>query len=186
MSAPATNWTRTVSRFVAGAVDATWPEETLELGRRHLLDTLAAIVACRDLETATVARTYALGLSGGAGHTTILGTRMRASLPDAVFASAMTGHGAEINDFCPSAFVQPGPPVVSAALAFAEREGCSGADLLRGVIAGYELTCRIPKALGVKHGRALGISSHGFGPVFGAAAASAALFASTRRRWPTS
>ena len=172
----ATEWTSTVARFVAGSPTADWPEETLELGRRHILDTLAAIVACRDLETAEVARDFALGLTGGASNgATILGTRLRASLPDAVFASAMTGHGAEINDFCPSAFVQPGPPVVSTALAFAERERRPGAEVLRAVIAGYELTCRIPKAAGVKSGRSLGISSHGFGPVFGAAATASAL-----------
>ena len=116
-SAP-TEWTSTVAQFIAGSPTAGWPEETLELGRRHILDTLAAIVVCRDLETAKVARDFALGLTGGASEgATILGTRLRASLPDAVFASAMTGHGAEINDFCPSAFVQPGPPVVSTALA---------------------------------------------------------------------
>lgn len=169
-------WTETVSRFVAGSRTAIWQEDTLELGRRHILDTLASVVACRDLETAEVARAFAHSLSGDAvGGTTILGTRLRASLPDAVFASAMTGHGAEINDFCPSAFVQPGPPVVSAALAMAERYRRSGAEVLRAVIAGYELTCRIPKATGVKHGRALGISSHGFGPVFGVAATASAL-----------
>ncbi len=176
MATAAGTWTRQVSEFVAGAPSADWPEDTLELGRRHILDTLASIVVCRDLETAEVARAFARSLSGGvADGATILGTHERASLPDAVFASAMTGHGAEINDFCPSAFVQPGPPVLSTALAIAERRGATGAALLRSVIAGYELTCRMPKAAGVKQGRAVGLSSHGFGPVFGAAATASAL-----------
>ena len=173
---PTSDRTSRVSQFVAESWQADWPEETLELGRRHILDTLASIVACRDLETATAARDFARRLSGSVvGGSTILGTRVRASLPDAVFASAMTGHGAEINDFCPSAFVQPGPPVVSTALAFAERERSPGSEVLRAVIAGYELACRIPKALGIKRERELGIASHGFGPVFGAAAAASSL-----------
>jgi len=168
--------TSRVARFIAGSRHADWPEETLELGRRHILDTLAATVVCRDLDTAIVAREFALAQSGGIeGGTTILATRLRASLTDAVFASAMTGHGAEINDFCPSAFVQPGPSIVSTALALAERDHLPGAEVLRAVIAGYEMTCRIPKALGVAHGRSLGISSHGFGPVFGTAATAASL-----------
>ncbi len=175
MSTEATSWTRRVSEFVAGAPRADWPDDVLELGRRHVLDTLAAIVVCRDLETAVVARDYARALSGESRSTTILGTREGASMADAVFASAMTGHGAEINDFCPSAYVQPGPPVLSAALAVAEREHSSGSALLRAVVAGYELTCRIPKATGVTRGRSMGLSSHGFGPVFGAAAAASAL-----------
>jgi 2-methylcitrate dehydratase PrpD len=113
--------------------------------------------------------------SGHVAGAPILGTRLRASLPDAVFASAMIAHGAEINDFCPSAFVQPGPAVVSAGICVAAVDHAPGAALLRAAIAGYELTCRLPKALGIEHGRRLGYSSHGYGPVFGAAATVASL-----------
>jgi 2-methylcitrate dehydratase PrpD len=165
-----------LTEFIVGTREADWPEDTLELGRRHILDTLAAIVVCRDLETAEVARKFALAQSGGvAGGSTILGTSLRASLPDAIFASAMTGHGAEINDFNPSAFVQPGPSVVSTALTVAEREHRPGSEVVRAVIAGYELACRIPKALGVGRLAAMGVSGHGVGPVFGVAAAASSL-----------
>ena len=169
--APESNRTSRLSRFIAGSREADWPEDTLELGRRHILDTLAATVACHNLETAVVARKFALAQSGHiAGGSTILGTRSRAALTDAVFASAMTGHGAEINDFNPSALVQPGPSLVSSALAFAERDHLPGGEMLRAVIAGYELTCRISKAVGVQGASATGMSSHGFAPVFGVAA----------------
>ena len=53
----------------------------------------------------------ALELAYGPRKTTILATRERASLADAVFASAVTGHAAEINDFSPSSYTQPGPAV---------------------------------------------------------------------------
>ena len=174
--APESNRTSKLSQFIAGSREADWPEDTLELGRRHILDTLAATVACHDLETAVVARKFALAQSGDiAGGSTILGTRMRAALADAVVAGAMTGHGAEINDFSPSALVQPGPSVVSGALAFAERDDLPGSEVLRSVIAGYELTCRISKALGVRRHGAMGWSSHGFAPVFGVAATASSL-----------
>src|SRR5688572_9989479 len=91
--------------FIAGSQSARWPEEPRDLAKRHILDTLASIVACRDLKPSKLARDFALAQSGDArtNAATILGTRQRAALRDAVFASAMTGHGAEINDFCPSA-----------------------------------------------------------------------------------
>ena len=168
-----------LSRFIAGSAAAAWPEEVLELGRRHILDTIASIVVCGERDSARLAREFALQHSGQVAGAPILGTHLRASLPDAVFASAMTAHGAEINDFCPSAYVQPGPAVVSAALCVAAVDRAPGAALLRAVIAGYELTCRLPKALGVEHGRRLGYASHGYGPVFGTAATVAAL-----RRYP--
>src|SRR5690348_10954284 len=90
--------TAPLSRAIAASATATLPEDIRELGKRHILDTLAAFVACRDLPAAVVARRYAAAASSG-GPATILATRERASLVDAVFASAVTGHAAEINDF---------------------------------------------------------------------------------------
>lgn len=175
--------TKQVTRFIAGSGTANWPEETLELGRRHVLDTITSIVICGELETARRARQFALAQSGSVDHgAPILGTRHRASLPDAVFASAMTAHGAEINDFCPSAFVQPGPAIVSAGLCISSLDHLPGSALLRAVIAGYELACRLPKALGINNGRRLGYSTHGYGPVFGTAAAVASLRGYTEKQ----
>ncbi|MEW6019067.1 MAG: MmgE/PrpD family protein [Pseudomonadota bacterium] len=167
--------TATLSAYVAGALNSEPPSAHREMARLHLLDTVAAMVACRDLEPAVLARAYSASLSGGRGVATMLATDQRAGLVEAAFASAMTGHAAEINDFIPSAFVQPGPAVVSVALAIAEARGASGADLLRAVITGYELAGRVPKALGLANLRRAGIANHGIGPLFGAAATAAAL-----------
>ena len=168
--------TQRLAHFIVSSVDADWPEDILELGRRHILDTIASIVVCGDRETARLAREFAIKQSGSVNPgAPILGTGQTASLRDAVFASAMTAHGAEINDFCPSAFVQPGPSVVSSALCVAAMDHVPGRAVLRAVIAGYELSCRMPKALGINRGRRLGYSSHGYGPVFGTAATVGAL-----------
>lgn len=166
-----------LAAYVSGALAASPPEAHREMGRLHILDTLASVVACRDLEPAVLARSYALALSGDARDSavTILGTGLRAGLADAAFASAMTAHGAEINDFIPSAFVQPGPAVVSVGLALAERTAATGADLLRAVMAGYEIASRMPKALGIDNLRKAGVANHGIGPIFGAATAAAIL-----------
>lgn len=166
-----------LSRFIASGLSTAIPEDILELGRRHILDTLASAVACRSLEPSTLARKFALAQSGDARQSavTILATRKRAALIDAVFASAMTAHGAEINDFVPSAFVQPGPAVVSAAIGLAEQRGLSGADVLKAVIIGYEMASRFPKALGNQNLNRSGLANHGIGPTFGVAATAAAL-----------
>lgn len=176
--------TAPLSRYIAGSATSDIPEEVRELGRRHILDTIASMVACRDLQAATLARRYAAAQSGG-GPATILATRERASLIDAVFASAVTGHSAEINDFCPSAYTQPGPPVLSTALLLGAARRRSGKALLNAVITGYELTCRMPKALGIKNLRdGIGLASHGVGPVFGAAAAAASIMNMREERIP--
>lgn len=169
--------TRPLARFISGSPYAEVPPETRDLAKRHILDTLASIVACRDLEPAVLARNFALDQSGDARRSavTILGTRDRAALIDAAFASAMAGHGAEINDFIPSSFVQPGPSIVSAALALAELRGGAGDDLVRAVVTGYELAGRIPRALGIDNLRRFNMANHGIGPVFGVAAAAASM-----------
>ena len=176
--------TPALSAYIAGSQTAAIRDEFRELGRRHILDTLASIVACRDLEPAQLARDFALAQSGDARRNaaTILGTSESAALMDAVFASAMAGHGAEINDFIPSAFVQPGPSIVSAALALAEQRGKSGDAMLRAVITGYELSGRVPKALGIDNLRRAGVANHGVGPVFGTAAAAASIMSLSQDR----
>jgi 2-methylcitrate dehydratase PrpD len=167
--------TAPLSRYIAASPTMTLPEDIKELGKRHILDTMASMIACRDLEAAMLARKYAAAMTGG-GPATILATRERAALVDAVFASAVTGHAAEINDFSPSSYTQPGPPVLSTALLLGEQRRASGSALLNAVVTGYELTCRVPKTLGIRNLRDItGIASHGVGPVFGAAAAAASI-----------
>ena len=169
--------TAPLSRFIAEGLAAPIPADILDLGRLHILDTLASAVACRNLEPATLARKFADAQSGDARKSAvkILATHKRAALIDAVFASAMTAHGAEINDFIPSAFVQPGPAIVSAAIGLAEQRKLSGLDVLKSVIIGYELASRFPKALGNRNLNRSGLANHGIGPTFGVAATAAAL-----------
>lgn len=165
-----------ISDYIATIRTAPVDPEFLELGKRHILDTLAAAVSCKDLPPAMLGRKYALMKSRDAPNgATMLATTERVGLVDAVYGSSMIVHGSEINDFIPSALVQPGPAVVAAALALAENRGGTGHDVLRAVIAGYELCGRIPKALGVRTLYGLGIANHGVGPCFGAAAASASM-----------
>src|ERR1700760_1319512 len=167
-----------LSAYIANSPTASISEEWRDLTHLHILDTIASIVACRDLEPSTLARKYALSLSGGStgpAAATIAGTAEKASIVDAAFAGAMAGHGAEINDFIPSAFVQPGPSIVAVALSLAETRGLSGADVARAVTIGYEIASRIPKALGNSNLRNAKISNHGVGSAFCAAAAAASL-----------
>ena len=93
----------------------------------------------------------------------------------------MAGHATDINHYCPSAFVQPGAPIVSATLCVGAWRGLTGEELLRAVIVGYEICCRLPKALGIENLQRAGLSSHGIGPLFGTAAAMASLVGCLRR-----
>ena len=174
------NLTRTISEYIANIRTAAVDPEFLELGKRHILDSFASAVSCKDLEPAMLGRQYALSKSRDAENgATMLATNERCGLVDAIYGSAMIVHGSEINDFIPSAFVQPGPAVVGAAFGIAENRGGTGSDVLRSVVAGYELCGRMPKALGVRTLYANGIANHGLGPCFGAAATTASMLGLT-------
>lgn len=170
-------WAGPLGQYILSSQTDTIPEDIRELARRHILDTLASILACRDLESATLSRKFALAHSGGSRDATILGTRDRCALLDAILAAAMAAHAAEINDFCPSAFVQPGASIIPAALCLGESRNISGEAFLRAVILGYEIACRFPKALGLRNLYRAALANHSVGPLFGSASAVAALIA---------
>lgn len=163
-----------LTAYIADAARHRVPAAIRERARLHILDTLAAIIACQPLEAARLGRVYATTI-GGRCDSPILGSRLTAAPVDAVFASAMTGHAAEINDFIPSAYVQPGPAIVSAALETARSQKASGADLVSAVIVGYEIAGRLPKAIGTRNLYQAGLANHGVAPTFGTAAACAGL-----------
>lgn len=167
--------------YIASAADHDVPDTIRERARLHILDTLASIVACNSLEAAVLGRAYATEL-GGSGDSPILASRKTANPVDAVFASAMTAHAAEINDFIPSAYVQPGPAIVSAALETARSRGRSGRDLVSAVIVGYEIAGRLPKAIGTRNLYLAGLANHGVAPTFGSAAAVAPLLGLDRNQ----
>jgi len=167
--------TAALSHYIATSQSSEIPSEILELGKRHILDTLASLIVSAKLKPAKLAQEYARINGGSATDATILTTNKKTTVLDAVFANAMTAHAAEINDFCPSAFVQPGPPILSTLISIGESIHCSGDALLRALITGYEVACRFPKALGIDNLRDGGLSNHGFAPVFGGAAAAASI-----------
>ena len=169
------DWTSPLADYIRSSRTAAISEEARELARRHILDTLASIVACGKLEAATLSRKFVLSHVQGVSAAPILGTRDRAPLLDAIMASAMTAHAAEINDFCPSAYVQPGASVIPVALCLGELRNVSGDAFLRAMVVGYEISCRMPKALGIRNLYTACLASHSVGPVFGCAAAAAAL-----------
>ncbi|MBQ13826.1 MAG: 2-methylcitrate dehydratase [Gammaproteobacteria bacterium] len=176
--------TPALAEYIANSQSATIPPDILELGKRHILDTLASLLVSAQLKPACLARDFARFHGGSGSEATLLTTEEKTSLLDAIFANAMTAHAAEINDFCPSAFVQPGPPILSILMGIGETLHTSGDRVLRALVTGYEVACRVPKALGINNLRDGGLSNHGVGPVFGGAAAAASLLGIPQQKIP--
>lgn len=104
-----------------------------------------------------------------------------ATMRAAALINGTASHTVEFDDIFREAIYHPGAPTIAAALAVAQNEGASGADFLRAVVAGYEISTRIGKALGRTHYRYW----HTTGTVgsFGAAAAAGMLLGLSRAQY---
>ena len=100
--------------------------------------------------------------------------------PVAAFVNGGLGNVLEMDDVHRTSILHPGPVVIPAALACAERERTTATAFLDAVIRGYEAVIRIGSSVGPGHYR-YWHNTATCGP-FGAAAAAASLLALDRRQ----
>jgi len=160
--------------YIASARDATLPEAVALRARCHLLDTLAAILSGRFLAAGAFGYRFVEGMGEMPGAT-LLGDERQSSVEYAAFANAMAAHADETDDSHIRGRFHPGCGVVPAALAVAEHRGANSDTLLRSIALGYDVGARSTIALGFTNPRTTNVSTHSFGTLFGAAAASGAL-----------
>jgi 2-methylcitrate dehydratase PrpD len=169
--------TETLAAYCASLDFATLPAEVRERTRFLVLDLVGNIVRGRhDAEStpALLAMARALGL--GAGGSAVLGDSARFTPAGAAMLNGALAHSLDFDDTHAAGTLHPGAPVIAAALAAAEMVGADGRTLLSGIVAGYEVTCRLALALpGSDH------YDRGYHPTatcgaFGAAAAAARIF----------
>ncbi len=150
--------------YMLAARRAKLPEEVIQKGKSHLLDTLAAIVSGSTLKPGKLGLQHARQ-QGGREECSVLGSSLKTTPILAAFANGMSGHADETDDS--NSQLHPGCAIVPAALALAESQKRSGDALLRAVILGYDIGFRFHQAFEPR--------STSFGATFGSAAAAGAL-----------
>ncbi|MFC1874065.1 MmgE/PrpD family protein [Chloroflexota bacterium] len=163
-----------VSTYISQSGQAKLPAQVIAKAKIHILDTLAAIISGSKLKPGKVARRYALQ-QAGIKEAQVAGSHLVTSAVNAALANGIMAHADETDDSHPESITHLGCAIVPAALAMSEREGADGMSFIRGVVAGYDIGCRIPLALGVDIMRRMYRSSHSVGGVFGAAAAASSI-----------
>jgi len=170
------------ARFEAGRAQ---PPDVAHHAKRALIDWFSALFpGITQAPGPQLMRTHAAEL--GHGKSSLPGQRNTAFAPTAAWINGSISHAAEFDDIFRDAVYHPGCPTISAALAVAEQRGSSGADLLKAITIGYEISTRIGVAVQPSHYRFF----HTTGTVgcFGSAAATATLMAPTptscAMRWP--
>src|SRR5215471_8523554 len=160
--------------YMAQARDMRLAPDVAQEAKHRILDTLAAMVSGSRLPAGQMAIQFARA-QGGVAEATVLATDIRTSAVNAALANGMFAHADETDDFEPVTKAHPGSHVVPAALAMAERESGSGAELIAAVTLGYDVCCRFLLALGPDLVRGGHRSAEGTSSTMGAAAAAASL-----------
>ena len=139
------------------------------------LDLLGSAVRARREAESTppiLAALVRLGLDGP-GPASVMGDGRLYAAPIAALLNGALGHSLDFDDTHAASSLHPSAPVVPAALAAGELVGASGMDVLTGIVAGYEVCCRLGLALDPTAHYARGFHPTATAGTFGAAAAAA-------------
>ena len=166
--------TQTLSTYVAAALTLPLPEEVVVQAKQHILDTFAAMISGSQLKPGEVIRRYVKS-EGGPPVAQVIGSSLLSSATLAALANGTSAHADETDDSHAASGTHPGCAVAPAALAMAEQMGSDGRAFLRAVVVGYDVGCRVGRALNPLSLSATGHSSRSLGNTFGACAAAAVL-----------
>ena len=160
--------------YIAVSQDLTLPTEVGACAKHHILDTFAAMISGSTLGPGQFMRQY-IRSEGGSAEAQVAGSALLASASLAALANGTAAHADETDDSHAASGTHPGCAIVPAALAMAERAGSDGTAFLKAVVIGYDIGCRVGRALQPKAVSAKGHSSRSLGNGFGAAAAAASI-----------
>ena len=138
--------TREVAEFVADLKYSDLTPHLIQRTKDHILDQFGIQIGVSRKPWLKLAVDYVM-TQGNKPEASIACCPEKVSAENAAFVNGTFGHGFEMDDVYAPALAHPGPAVVPAALAIAERDGCSGEDFLLAVVAGYEVMGRCGYAL---------------------------------------
>jgi 2-methylcitrate dehydratase PrpD len=153
-----------ITDYVAGFVLATRtadiPPDVAHLGKRSVLDGLGLALAGAASECGQIAQKYleSLGMTSDRGST-VIGSKLRLPARFAAFANGLAIHADDYDDTQLAVakdrvyglLTHPTAPALPPALAIAERDGRSGADLMLAYQIGVEVECKVAEAILPRH-----------------------------------
>src|SRR2546421_3329107 len=172
-----------VAAFIVQTRGGDIPKDVAHLGKRSVLDGIGLALAGAASQTGEIARKYlrALGFVGEGGGT-VIGSDLTVPPRFAAFANGMSIHADDYGDTqlaiakarVYGLLTHPTAPALPPALALAERDRKSGADMMLAYQVGVEVGCKAAEAILPRHYQT-GFHSTATCGSIGSAAASAKL-----------
>lgn len=127
------------------------PTEVAHHARRALVDWFAATLPGCSRPPATLIAAALEDETRGGGGAVCYVTGRRVPVRHAALVNGTASHTVEFDDIYRYAVYHPGCPTIAAALAAAQANGATMDQLLRAIVAGYEVSCRIGVAVQPSH-----------------------------------
>ncbi|MFD9663286.1 MmgE/PrpD family protein [Rhodococcus sp. NPDC059968] len=154
----------TLASYATATKYETLPGEVADRAKLIVFDQLACGFVGAELPAGRIIGRYVDDL-GGRPQSVVLGSPNRCSAPLAALANGTSGHADEFDSVhATSDFLGTGHPaaiIVPAAAALAERQFCTGRDLVNAVALGYDVGARV---ISVTGGLAPMMGNHGIDP----------------------
>ena len=163
--------TRALAEFLSDTAYDDLPSAVVDECYRATLDWLGSALGGALEPPARIAQGVVQSFGAGV-ESTVLGAG-RGSAPAAALANGVAAHILELDDVHKGSTLHAAAPVISAALAVAERERASGRALTLAIALGYDTALRIGEAVNPSHYRYW--HPTGTAATFGAAAAAGTL-----------
>jgi 2-methylcitrate dehydratase PrpD len=130
--------------FTSLSIKALTPDN-IAVAKTLTSDYLGVALGGSKTESGRIAARFATEM-GGKPEATLIGQTGRVSAVHAAFANAIASHSIELDDIDVLALFHFSPPVISAALATAEKTGSTGAETVTAIFAGCEMMERASRA----------------------------------------
>jgi 2-methylcitrate dehydratase PrpD len=163
--------TQVFARFAHESAQRALPADVLHHAQRAVVDWYASLYPGLAMPAVQVLEaTMAEDLDRGGAR---LALGRAATARAAALINGTAAHAAEVDDSFRDAMYHPGAATIAAALSVAQESNASGADFLRAVVLGYEVSTRVGVVMGRPHYKFW----HNTGTMgsFGAAAAAGSL-----------
>ena len=148
------------------------PEAVTARVKQLVLDLLGVAVRARfDVESTPPMLRAIAALRWDRGDCTIIGNSGGYAPAAAALANGALAHSLDFDDTHAAGSLHPSAPIVPAAFAAAELAGANGADVIAGIVAGYEVQTRLSLALVPSRHYSQGFHPTATCGTFGAAAA---------------
>jgi len=161
--------TRKLAEYAATLSYDDLPPQVVRRAKTAIMDSLACTLGGSGTDIGVKILSLVKSL-GGSPESTVIGGRYKASSPLAAFANAHLANALDFDDFI-AGNGHAGTTIIPAAIPVAEALGESGKKLLSAVVAGYEVSVRIGKAIDPSPARRKEIFGQSHYQIFGAVSA---------------